>query len=180
MKKFLIVLIIIFICGILSADIFLKEIEGSSILSDVNTYSCYANAGLIFKDVFWNILYERTKLFIGLLLLCFTPIREKISVVLATVFSFIWGFFLMSCIIELGVAGLVVGLASVLPHGLLYGGAIGMLLRKRRARSYHTRDRVMLNVASYVFMLLLFITGCIVESLIGAHFIPWVIRLSLI
>ena len=143
-------------------------------------YKEYANAKLAFKDVFWNLLYERMKLFGVVLLLCFTPIKEKVASVLAPVFSFIWGFFLMSCIIELGVAGLVVGLASVIPHGFLYGGVIWMVLGKHRTRSYHTRDRIALNIVSYIFVLLLFITGCVIESLIGTHFIPWVIRLSLI
>lgn len=180
MKKFLIVLIILFICGLLSADVSIKQIQDSEVLVGLEVYKEYANAKLTFKDVFWNILYERIKLFGVLLLLCFTPIKEKIGAILAPVFSFVWGFFLMSCIMELGIAGLVVGLASVLPHGLLYGGVIWMVLGKRRTRSYHTRDRIALNIASYIFMLLLFITGCIIESLIGTHFIPWVIRLSLI
>lgn len=180
MKKFLIVLIIIFICGVLSADICLEQIKDSEVLVGLDFYKEYANAKLAFKDVFWNILYERIKLFMVLILLCFTPIKEKIGVVFAPVFSFIWGFFLMNCIIELGVAGLVVGLASVLPHGFLYGGVIWMLLGKRYARSYHTKNRIAWNIASYIFMILLFITGCVLESLIGTHFIPWVIRLSLI
>lgn len=180
MKKFLIVLIIIFICGILSADVCLTQIAESEVLIGIDFYTEYANAKLAFKDVFWNILYERIKLFGVLLLLCFTPIKEKMGVILAPVFSFIWGFFLMSCIIGLGIAGLVVGLASVLPHGLLYGGVIWMVLGKRRTRSYHTKDRIALNIATYLFMILIFITACVVESLVGTHFIPWVIRLSLI
>ena len=180
MKKFLIVLIIIFICGILSADICLEQIRDSEVLIGVDFYEQYANTKQAFKDVFWNILYERIKLFVIIGLLCFTPIKEKIGSVLAPAFSFIWGFFFMSCIVELGIAGLVVGLTAVLPHGFLYGGAIGMMLSKRRTRSYHTKDRVMLNIGTYIFILLLFITGCVLESLVGIHFIPWVIRLSFV
>ena len=180
MKKFLIVSIIIFICGILSADVCLNQIRDSKVLIGLEFYKEYANAQLAFKDVFWNILYERMKLFGALLLLCFTPIKEKMGSILAPIFSFVWGFFLMSCIIELGIAGLIVGLASVIPHGFLYGGVIWMVLGRRRTRSYHTRDRIALNILSYIFVLLLFITGCVMESLVGTHFIPWIIRLSLI
>lgn len=180
MKKFLIVLIIIFICGVLSADVCIKQIQDSNMVMGLDFYQEYAHAGLTFKNVFWNILYERIKLLVFLLLLCFTPIKERIGVLLVPVFSFSWGFFLMSCIIELGIAGLVVGLASVIPHGLLYGGVIWMVLGKYRTRSYHTRDRIALRIATYIFMMLLFLTGCVMESLVGTHFIPWVIRLSLI
>lgn len=180
MKKFLIVLIIIFICGVLSADVCIEQIQDSEVLVGLDFYKEYANTKLTFKDVFWNTLYERVKLFSVLLLLCFTPMKEKIMFFLAPVFSFVWGFFLMSCIIELGVAGLVVGLASVIPHGFLYGGGILLLLRKKRVHSFHTKDKVAINIATYILMILLFVTGCIVESLVGTHFIPWVIRLSLI
>ena len=63
MKKFLIVLIIIFICGILSADVCLNEIKESEVLVGIDFYKEYANAKLAYKDVFWNNLYERIKLF---------------------------------------------------------------------------------------------------------------------
>ncbi len=180
MKKFLIVLIIIFICGVLSADVCLKQVQQSEIFHDIDFYEQYANAELVFKNVFWNILYERIKIFVLLLLLCCTPIKEKLGILLAPLFSFIWGFYLMSCIVELGVAGLVVGLASVLPHGILYGSGIGLMIINRRERTYYRKNQGIIQVVKYVVVLLLFITACVVESLVGTHFIPWVIRLSLI
>lgn len=180
MKKTFIILIIIFICGALSADVCLKQIEGGAVVVGRDVYEQYATAKMTFKNVFWSILYERIKLFIVFLLLCFTPVKEKIGFVLAPIFSFIWGFFLMSSIIELGFAGLVVGLASVIPHGILYCGSIWLMLRRNQTRTYLIREKMMINIASYLGIILLFITGCILEGVIGAYFIPWVIRLSLI
>lgn len=180
MKKFLIILIIIFICGILSADVCLKQMKESSVIVGMEVYEQYAHAKLTFKDVFWNMLYERIKLFGVLFLLCFTPMKEKMGVLLTTLFSFVWGFFLMSCIIELGVGGLVVGLASVLPHGVLYAAVIAIMIGRRRRRAYHVKRRFAIDIGIYIFLILLFTTACILESLIGTHFIPWVIRLSLI
>ena len=180
MKKFLIVLIIIFICGILSADICLEQIKDSEVLIGLDFYKQYSEEKHVFKDVFWSILYERIKLFGFLILLYLTPIRERIGLLLAPLFSFIWGFFLMSCIIELGVAGLVVGLASVIPHGVFYGGVIWLVIRRQKNRYYHSKNSVASILTGFLFGILLFLTGCIIESLIGTHFIPWVIRLSLI
>ena len=180
MKKFLIVLIIIFICGVLSADVCLKQVKESEIFHDVDFYEQYANAKLVFKNVFWNILYERIKIFGILLILCCTPIKEKLGMLLAPLFSFVWGFYLMSCIIELGFAGLVVGLASVLPHGIFYGGGIGLMIVNRAERSYYRKSQGVIYVAKYIAILLLFVTACVIESFVGTHFIPWVIRLSLI
>ena len=165
MKKFLIILIIIFICGILSADVCLKQMKESTVIIGIEVYEQYAHAKLTFGVLF---------------LLCFTPMKEKMGVFLTTLFSFIWGFFLMSCIIELGVAGLVVGLASVLPHGVLYAAVLAIMIGRRRRRTYHVKSRLAIDIGVYIFLLLLFTTACIIESLIGTHFIPWVIRLSLI
>ena len=58
MKKFLIVLIIVFICGVLSADVCLKQVEDSAVVVGRDVYEQYATAKLTFKHVFWNILYE--------------------------------------------------------------------------------------------------------------------------
>lgn len=180
MKKFLLMLLILFLCGIISADLCIEELINSNALLDIEMYRGYANAELAFKDVFWNILYERAKLVFILVLLCFTPLKEKISVLLISIFSFAWGFFFMSCVAELGMAGVVVGIASVLPHGLFYGGIIVLLLIRRNRYSFHQRDRVTLGAVTYIVVVLLFITGCVIESLMGTHFIPWVIRLGLI
>ena len=98
MKKFLVVLLIIFICGVLSADVCMKQLKESSVFLGLDFYEQYANSEIVFKNVFWNVLYERLKFFGILLLLCFTPIKEKMLFLLLPWFSFIWGFYLMSSI----------------------------------------------------------------------------------
>jgi len=180
MKKFFLMLLVLFLCGVISADLCMEKIINSNALLDIEMYEGYANANLAFQDVFWNIFYERTKLVAILVLLCFTPIKEKISVLLISMFSFAWGFFVMSCISELGMAGIVVGISAVLPHGLFYGGIIMMLLLKSSRHSYRQREVVAFNTVTYIAIILLFITGCVIESIMGSHFIPWVIRLGLI
>lgn len=180
MKKFLLMLLILFTCGIVSADLCIENLINSNSLLEIEVYEGYANAELTFHDVFWNILYERAKLVAILILLCFTPMKDKIAVLLVSVFSFAWGFFCMSCISELGMAGVVVGIASVLPHGLLYGGIVVLILARRNRHSYHQQNQLVISVVTYIVMILMFITGCIIESIMGTHFIPWVIRLGLI
>lgn len=180
MKKFLIVLIILFICGVLIADIYLVKIEESILIGKGEFYKQYAFEKLVFKDIFWNMLYERIKYLSILVLLCFTPVKRKLSGMLISIFSFVWGFFVMSCIMELGVVGLVVGLASVIPHGLFYGGTIWIIVRDSPDRGHLRRNKVIKNFVSYILAILLFITACVIESLMGTHFIPWIIRLSLV
>ena len=175
-------LAIIFISGIISADVCVDILKGSSVLLDLEIYKYYANAKLVYQDVFWNILYERIKLFAFITLLCFTPLRSYLVSIIVSVFSFIWGFFIMSCIRELGMAGVVVGITSVVPHGLLYGILIMMILGggNRHSYTYQNRGRIVLNIANTIIIILLLLTGSVMESLVSTHFIPWVIRLSMI
>lgn len=180
MKKFFLMLILFFICGFVSADLCMEELKESNVLLQLEVYESYANARFAFKDIFWNLLYERLKLFGILVLLMFTPLREKLSVIFLSVFAFCFGFFFMSSIVELGAAGFVVAFASILPHGLFYAGVISLMLKNRRLRSFHQRDQILIKAGTYMFLLLLFVTGCVVEGLMATNFIPWVIRLSLI
>lgn len=180
MKKFLIILIIMFICGVLSADVCLKQMEENNVLLSLDFYEQYANADIVFENVFWNIVYERMKILGVLFILCFTPIKEKIGVLIGPIFSFIWGFYFMSCIMKLGIAGVVVGLACVLPHGILYLCGIVLMLTSEHERTYYRKKQGILHMLKYMVVVLLFITACVLESLIGTHFIPWLIRLSFI
>jgi len=175
-------LAIVFISGFISADICLDIIRDSKMLLDLETYKGYAYAKLVYQDVFWNILYERVKLVVFIILLYFTPIRNILSNILMILFSFMWGFYMMCCIIELGLAGVIVGIFSVIPHGILYGILIIMLMFHGDGSTYfyNQKKHIALNTANVIIMILLLLTGCVLESLISTHFIPWVIRLSLI
>ena len=175
-------LIILFICGIISADICVDLLKAGSKLLDLGMYKTYANAQLVYHDIFWNIMYERIKLFGFVFLLCFTPVRRYISLLAICLFSFIWGFYTMTCIVELGIAGVVVGIASVLPHGILYGILLLILFGKNEEAiyQYYERKRIVRRTFDIISMVLLLITGCVLESIVSTHFIPWVIRLSMI
>lgn len=180
MKKFLLMLILFFICGFISADLCMEQLQNSHVLLHLDIYESYANAELALKEIFWNIFYERCKLCFIIFLFMFTPIREQLTVILSSIFAFLFGFFFMSSIVELGIAGFIVAFAAVLPHGLLYAGVIALLLHKRQMRAFYQKDQMFMHIGTYLFILLLLITGCVLEGLVSVHFIPWVIRLSLI
>lgn len=181
MKKSFYILIILFICGIISADVCIGMlVKERNTLFDLDVYISFANAKFAFKDVFWNIVYERAKLFAMVLILCFTPIRERMVAFFLALFCFIWGFYMMNLISVLGGAGIVVGIAVVLPHGILYGILFFLMVWGREGHRYRRNEKVMMNIGTYIFLLLLFVTGCVVETLMGTHFVPWLIRLSII
>jgi len=173
-------LIIFFVCGFISADLCIEELQKNDVLLQLEVYKEFANAKLLFRDIFWNILYERIKLFGVIILLCFTPLKDKLFPVFLSIFSFVWGFFFMNTITELGVAGVVVSLGAVLPQGLFYMGVFSIILKERSERKYRYKNQVVRMITMILFVVLLFITGCVIESLMSTHFIPWVIRLSLV
>ena len=180
MRKFLLVLGILFICGIVTAELCIEGLKQTEVLWSMEIFKEYAYAKIAFKNVFWNVMYERIKLILGLLILCITPIRNKVPVILISLFSFCEGFFIMCCIHTLGFAGVFVALGAVLPHGVLYAGIFVLLFQNQRARFYRANENMTRGLTKGFIMILLFVTGCVMECFVSTHFIPWVIRLSLI
>lgn len=180
MKKFLIFLIVLFILGMLVSDVAVSQVKDTYNLLNLEKYIEYANAKIQFNDVFESVIYERVRVFGMILIICLTPFKKIMTKILAPIFCFSWGFFLMSCIIGIGVAGLFVGLASVIPHGFLYGALLWIVLRNNNERRYYAKNKIVQDVLKGLFGVLLFVTGCVLETLVATYFIPWIIRLSLI
>ncbi len=180
MKKIFLTFLILFICGMFAADICIENLADQDIILSLEVFKEYAYSKIGFKDIIWNMIYDRTKQFICLLLLRLTPVREYIPLVVLGILLFCLGFFTMSCILTIGFVGIVVGLASILPHGLFYAGAYLMVNKERRLRSYNHHQSLVQGTASYVLMILFFITGCVIECVMGVHFVPWIIRLSFV
>lgn len=180
MKKFLLMLTILCVCGFVSADLCVATIQDKDIFLSQEQFIAYAYNETRFKDVFWSVLYERGKLLIGIILLMFTPLREKLSVILVSIFSFLFGFFCMSCILSLGMVGVVVAIFTVIPHGILYFIVILLLLQRRQTKRYIERNRRGKSLLTFVILIFIFVAGCVLETVVGTQFVPWIIRLSLI
>lgn len=179
MKKLLIIQILVLLCGLVTADLCIRHLQDADILMSQTMFQAYAFEKLTFQRLIWNIVYERGKLIFCVLLLSFTPLRNKLFVIALTICSFCVGFFTMSCICALGFVGVVVALASILPHGIVYAILFLLFLYGNKER-YHFRPNVVKMIPKYLFMILLFFTACVLECVIGVHFVPWMIRLSLV
>lgn len=180
MKRFLIVLALLFLSGVLVADLCIGQLQRENIWMNLELFKAYAYSNVTFKEVIWNMLYERGKLMIALIILGITPLRERLPIFFLSLFSFCFGFFLMSCVSEIGFIGIVVALASVIPHGFFYVGAFVALTGGASSRGDYQNNGLRQAVVTYLFAGLLFITGCVMECVMGVHFIPWVIRLSFV
>ena len=162
MKKIVWIFLIVFLCGIVVADICTNKLLMADVVLTGEGLRKYATSKIVFNDVIWNLFYERLKQLICVLILRITPLKRYIAVSLIGILVFAFGFFTMSCILAIGFVGILIGLASVFPHGLLYIGGFNFLQSNR------------------ILAVMFFITGCVIECVIGVHFVPWIIRLSMI
>lgn len=180
MKKILIMLLLLFLCGMISGDIIAGDLKEDSVILGLEVYKEYAYSKPKFEAAFWQIFFERCKSLGFVVILAITPLRDKLPVVLTGIYVFATGFFTMSSLISLGAVGLLVALFVFLPQILFYGGMLLVLYRGSRNRRFRQGEKLVFHAVSILLVLLLFIVGCIAECLIGVHLIPWIIRLSLI
>lgn len=180
MKKLILALSIVFVCGIIVADICTNRLLNAEIVLSMDMLKKYAYSEIIFNDVIWNLLYERLKQFVCILLCRITPLKNYISTILIGILLFCFGFFTMSCVLAIGFVGILIGIASILPHGLLYFGSYHLLNKQSRIYSYQQTNKIPQKIITYILAMMFFITGCVIECVVGVHFIPWLIRLSMI
>lgn len=180
MKKLVLALSIVFLCGIIAADICTTKLLTAEVTLSIDVLKKYACSKIIFNDVIWNLLYERLKLYVCVLLCRITPLKNYISIILIGILLFCFGFFTMSCVLAIGFVGVVIGIASVFPHGLLYFGSYHLLSRQNKVYSYQKPSKIPQKIITYIVAILFFVTGCVIECVVGVHFIPWIIRLSMI
>ena len=180
MKKMLFAFAIVFVCGVITADLSINKLLAPEIIIDSEYLKEYATSAIVFHDVIWNLVYERLKLFLVLLLLRVTPMKRYISFVLIMILLFCLGFFVMSCVLEIGFVGVLIGIASVFPHGLLYLGGYLLLSRESTSYSYRKKALIPQKVMNYILAVMFFVTGCVIECVMGVNFVPWLIRLSMI
>ena len=173
-------LLLLFLCGMISGDIIAGDLKEDSVILGLEVYKEYAYSKPKFELVFWQIFFERCKCLGFVAILAITPLREKLPVVLTGIYVFAMGFFTMSSLISLGAVGLLVALFVFLPQIVFYGGMLLVLYRGHTSRRFRQGEKVAFYAIRILLILLLFAAGCVVECLVGVHFIPWMIRLSLV
>ena len=64
MKKSIFLLLLLLICGMISADVLAVMSNFENIVVGAEEYRAYAYAEITFKEMFWKLLYERGKLLV--------------------------------------------------------------------------------------------------------------------
>lgn len=180
MKKIWIMLLLLFLCGMISGDLIAESIKEDGVLLGIEVYKEYAYSKPVFEEVFWQILFERCKCLMIVTILIMTPLRKVIPLVLIGVAVFMLGFFTMSNLISLGAVGLLIAIVTFLPQLLFYGGMVLVFIGREERKKLRSGEKIAFRTLTILLVMMLFVAGCVVESLVGVHLIPWMIRLSLI
>ena len=180
MRKLWIMLLLLFLCGIISGDFIAESLKEDGVLLGIEVYKEYAYSKLRYEEIFWQILFERCKYLMIVMLFILTPLKRIIPLLLMGISTYMLGFFIMSNMISMGVVGLLIALVTFLPLLLFYGGMVLILTREKNRATLRQGKKVAIKALSIVLSGMLFVAGCVVEALVGVYLVPWMIRLSLI
>lgn len=135
----------------------------------INEYhaSSFAEAELEFSVLFGSVLWERAKFFFLLVILMYAPFKKIVPLIFRCLFVFVMGIYMGACMIGLGVFGLVVAIATWIPHGFFYLGAILLIFHKENWYRYSGKNVRLRNWMIRVGIILLILVGCMCEVKLG-------------
>jgi hypothetical protein len=168
MKRTCILCLILLLAGILTAQLFGAEFLGTYGFLNDYYLKTFARSNPDKLDLFWNILWERGKLFLFLALLAATPLKRWLRLLLLGLFSYFTGIYGAACLICQQLRGLGIFVLSLFPHGLFYAGAAWLFLRLLPPGRFSGKKYVFSYLLANAIVLLLFLIGCILETAVSS------------
>ena len=162
------------------ANVATKGLAQEGVLFDEEFYKGYAKDSLAFETVFWQILIQRCKWLLRVIILSMTPLKKWLPNVLVIGAIFVMGFFLMCNAMAMAGVGFLVAVVTFVPQVVCYGGMGVLLFLGQEQNIRSTAKKVGVRTLSIVVVTLLFLLGSVLESLVSVHLVPWMIRLSMI
>ena len=176
MKKTFILFLILFLAGVLSAQLFGSEFLATyGFLNEYHLQS-FAAAKIQKVDLFWNVLWERGKLFLFLTILLLTPARRAVPSITGGLLSATAGLYGTACVMLFGIRGVGLFFCSLLPQWIFYFLAGFFLFRLQRPVLNNTGKEKVSYVFSVLLILILIVVGCIVEVTFGMGLLQWCLR----
>lgn len=176
MKKRIWIWLLFFLAGILLAELLGKQFFITyGFLSEYHLKN-YAAATMDRMALFWNVFWERGKLFLLIALICATPLRRLIPAMIKGVVSFIMGLFAAASTILLGVYGILLSLTVFLPHGIFYLGAILLIYGLKPMYAYEGKRKNARFFLQILLIWILFAAACLIETLLGTWLQQTVLR----
>ena len=159
--------IVLFLAGVL-----LAQLLGSTYLTETllgaDHLTNFAGQPLDPEELFFPILWKRGKLFFLIFLLCLTSFRRVVSKCLPVILLFVLGFYAGLCLACQGILGIGICFLSVFPHGVIYIFVLYLILHMKKPIQYSGKRYILTEFVSVLFVLLLFVAGCLLEATVGS------------
>lgn len=176
MKKQILILLLLLLAGIFSAQLFGREFFADYGFLNEYHLQTFANTKLDWVALFWSVLWERGKLFLALAIIGITPLKRVLPLLIQCIFSYTIGFFGAVCVMNLGIAGIGVMLLSLLPHGIFYVLVLVLLLGMGQSVIYHEKGYVLRRVFAIAVLCVLLTAGCLLESTVSTFLLQAVLK----
>lgn len=173
MKKEIAVGICFCIAGCLSAWLF--GYEYFSTYGFLNEYhmQTFAKASFDTPALLGNILWERGKLFLMIVIVSCTPLKKIMPLLLRCGICYTAGMFLAACIMNMGIYGFLFFVVSWLPHGFLYLLVLMMVFRMDYYQICGRKNAALKLGAACTGIIMVFLLGCVTEATIGVSILRW-------
>ena len=159
------------------AGIFVALIIGEKFISTYGFFSEYNLKSFAYYEMdqvslFWNIVWQRGKLLILVLLLSSTVFSKLMPYALMILGGFSFGILEVVCAMQMGIFGILVPACSWIPHGGFYLIVLIFLIRSKNIFKYENRRKKLYFFLLGSGVLFLFFIGCFLETTLGT----WVMQ----
>ena len=176
MRRQVLFLLVCFLAGVFSAQLFGTEFLVTYGFLNRHHIAAFVHADVPYLQVFWNVLWDRGKLFFFLAVLGMTPFQAVLPKLVKVVLAYTVGLFFWACLMNMGAYGILVCMGSVVPQILPYGAALVLLFGLEGQPRYvgpgYTKSSLLripvIRYASAVAaIVLLIVMGAVLESSAG-------------
>lgn len=168
-----------FIIGIVVANVFLTSYQEQMKQLEGGTFQAISENEINFSRLLLYTIGQRLKEFMIFWLLCITILGIPYMIYKMVHAGYLVGFFLSVLAIQYGLKGLLLSMAYIFPHYIIYIPIAliclkkGYLLNTQMNQNYHGNMRetfrfIRSRAGSVFLLMLLLCIGCILETYIGA------------
>lgn len=161
MKKNTLFCIILLFIGCASS-LLLKPYIGEAFGNEFHIQN-FGVAQLDTMGLLCKILMNRGNLFLMLLLLMETPLKNKIPFLLAAVLSLLGGLYLSICFMQFRIKGGLIFFLSIFPHTIFYGIVVMLMMALTNRSLFYKKKEIGTRFVLLGMMLLMFFVGALLE-----------------
>ncbi len=161
-----------FVVGIFFENLITKNQEGTLKIFQTYFLEQYQEMVIVKEEFLFYIAKMRViSFFILCMLGCFRW-RKAVSIFVLLWTGFLAGLLSVASVLSLGVKGILLCLAGVIPHFLFYGIAYGILLLHLFS---YPKNRW--NVSKTMITVLMLLAGILLETYINPYILKWLIKI---